>query len=64
VIAVPTAFIGVGALFGVLAVILGRQGLERAYAGEGRREMAIGGLALGMIAILVVVTWVIGQVTD
>jgi hypothetical protein len=62
IIAVPTAFIGIGALFGVLAVILGRRGLERAYEGEGRREMAIGGLGLGMIAILLVVTWIIGRV--
>jgi hypothetical protein len=64
VIALPSAFIGIGALFGVAAVILGWRGLERAYAGEGRREMAIGGLALGMISILLVASWVVGQVTD
>jgi hypothetical protein len=64
VIALPTAFIGIGALFGIAAVVLGQRGLERAALGEGRREMAIGGLALGMIAILLVVTWVIGQLTD
>jgi hypothetical protein len=64
VIALPTAFIGIGALFGLAAVILGKRGLERSYAGEGRREIAIGGLALGMISILLVVSWVFGQVTD
>jgi hypothetical protein len=64
VIALPTAFIYLGALFGVAAVMLGWRGLERAYEGEGRREMAIAGLALGMIAILVVVTFLIGQITD
>jgi hypothetical protein len=61
IIAVPTAFIGIGAVFGIIAVVLGQRGLERAYAGEGRREMAIGGLGLGMIAILLVVTWIIGR---
>jgi hypothetical protein len=64
VIALPSAFIYIGALFGLGAVALGWRGLERAYEGEGRREMAIGGLALGMIAILLVVTIVIGQITD
>ena len=64
VIALPAAFIYIGALFGVAAVMLGWRGLERAYQGEGRREMAIGGLALGMIAILLVATVLIGQVMD
>lgn len=63
-IALPTAFIYIGALFGVGAVLLGWRGLERAYEGEGRREMAISGLALGMIAILLAITLVIGQLTD
>jgi hypothetical protein len=62
IIAVPTAFIGIGALFGIVAVVLGQRGLVRAYQGEGRREMAIGGLGLGMIAILLVVTWVIDRI--
>ena len=62
VIAVPSAFIYIGALFGFAAVALGWRGLERAYQGEGRREMAIGGLALGMIAILLVLTFVFSQI--
>jgi hypothetical protein len=62
VIAVPSAFIYIGALFGLAAVALGWRGLERAYQGEGRREMAIGGVALGMIAILLVVTFVFSQI--
>jgi hypothetical protein len=64
IIALPSAFIGIGALFGVAAVVLGWRGLERAYTGEGRREMAIIGLALGMISILIVASWLIGQITD
>jgi hypothetical protein len=64
VIALPSAFLYIGALFGVAAVVLGWRGLERAYEGEGRREMAIGGIALGMIAILLVATFLIGLATD
>jgi Domain of unknown function (DUF4190) len=64
VLALPSAFIYIGALFGVAAVALGWRGLERAYQGEGRRGMAIAGLALGMIAILLVATFLIGQATD
>jgi hypothetical protein len=63
VIALPSAFIYIGALFGFAAVALGWRGLERAYQGEGRREMAIAGLALGMVAILLVATFLIGQMT-
>ena len=62
VIAVPSSFIYIGVLFGLAAVALGWRGLERAYQGEGRREMAIGGVALGMIAILLVVTFVFSQI--
>jgi hypothetical protein len=63
VLAIVTAFFYIGALFGVMAVVLGRQGLEQAYAGRGRRNWAIIGLALGMIAILVVVAYLIDQAT-
>ena len=62
VIALASAFIYIGALFGFAAVALGWRGLERAYQGEGRREMAIGGLALGMIAILLVLTLLFSQI--
>jgi hypothetical protein len=64
IIALPSAFIGIGALFGIAAVVLGWRGLERAYSGEGRREMAIIGLALGMISILLVASWIISQLAD
>ena len=58
VIAVPTAFIWVGALFGAMAIILGRAGLRRADA-EGRRGMAIAGIVLGVIAIVLMLAVVI-----
>jgi hypothetical protein len=64
VIAVATAFFFIGGLFGVMAVILGRRGLEQSYAGRGRRGWAIAGLALGMIAILLVVGWLIDLATS
>ena len=52
VVAVPTAFVFIGVFFGVMALILGRAGLRRADAGEGRRGLAGAGLALGVIAIV------------
>lgn len=53
VIGVPTAFIYIGVLFGVMAVILGQSGLQRSHSGEGRQEMAIAGLALGAISVVI-----------
>jgi hypothetical protein len=54
-IAVPTAFLfGIGALFGAMAIVLGRTGLRRAEAGEGRRGMAIAGIVLGLVSFLFV----------
>jgi hypothetical protein len=63
VLGVVTAFFYIGALFGVIAVVLGRQGLIQAYQGRGRRSWAILGLMFGMIAILVVIAWLIDQAT-
>jgi hypothetical protein len=52
-LAVPTVFLlGFGILFGVLAIVLGRAGLRQANAGQGRRELAIAGIALGIFSIL------------
>jgi len=53
VIGVPTAFIYLGVLFGVMAVILGRAGLQGARAGKGRQPIAIAGLALGLASIAI-----------
>jgi hypothetical protein len=53
VIAVPSSFLfGIGAMFGAMALVLGRTALRRAEAGQGRRGMAIAGIALGLISIL------------
>jgi hypothetical protein len=55
VIAVPAAFILIGALFGVFAIVLGRLGMQRASAvGEGER-LAIAGIVLGAIAIVITI---------
>ena len=62
-LAIATSFFYIGALFGVIAVVLGWRGLEQAYAGRGRRGWAIGGITLGMISILVVVAWLIDTAT-
>jgi hypothetical protein len=58
VISVPTAFLGVGVLFGGAAIVLGRLGLEH---GEGRRGMALAGMAFGVISILLVLSLVVDQ---
>jgi hypothetical protein len=51
-IGIPTAFLfGLGALFGVMAIVLGRRA-RRASAGEGRPGLAIVGMALGAIAVV------------
>jgi hypothetical protein len=60
VIAVPAAFILIGALFGVFAIVLGRLGLQRAHAvGEGAR-LAIAGIVLGVIAIVITIAVIAG----
>jgi hypothetical protein len=64
-IAVPAAFLfGLGVIFGAAALILGRLGLQRANAGEGRRGWAIAGIVLGAIAILLVLGYLIDVATD
>jgi uncharacterized membrane protein HdeD (DUF308 family) len=50
-IAVPSAFILIGILFGVLAIVLGRRGLQRPES-EGRRGMAWAAIVLGAIGIV------------
>ena len=64
ILAIPTAFLfGIGALFGVLAIVLGRAGLQRAAEGQGRQGLAIAGVALGAVAIVLAVAIVIGSVS-
>ena len=60
-ISLPTAFLGVGVLFGGAAIMLGRLGLQRANAGQGRRGMALTGMALGAVSILLVVAYLVDQ---
>jgi hypothetical protein len=50
-IAVPSAFIVIGVLFGVMAIVLGRFGLQRP-ADEGRRGFAWAAIVLGAIGIV------------
>jgi hypothetical protein len=53
-VAVVTAFLfGLGALFGVMAIVLGNGGLQRASDGQGRRELAVAGMALGALGIVI-----------
>jgi hypothetical protein len=60
-ISVPTAFLGIGVLFGGAAIVLGRLGLERAHDGQGRRGMALAGMAFGVISILLVLAYLVDQ---
>jgi hypothetical protein len=60
-ISVPTAFLGIGVLFGGAAIVLGRLGLERAQGGQGRRGMALAGMAFGVMSILLVVAFLVDQ---
>jgi hypothetical protein len=60
-LAIPTAFLfGLGVIFGLAGIVLGRTSLRRAEAGHGRRGLAIAGIALSalgvLLAILVVAT--------
>jgi hypothetical protein len=50
-IAVPSAFIVAGILFGVIAIVLGRLGLQRPES-EGRRGFAWAAIVLGAISIV------------
>jgi hypothetical protein len=61
VISLPTAFLGVGVLFGGAAIMLGRLGLQRANAGQGRRGMALTGMALGAVSVLLVLAYLVDQ---
>jgi hypothetical protein len=54
-VSIPTAFIIVGVLFAVMAIVLGRLGMQRADRGEGRRGLAIAAIALGTIGILLTI---------
>lgn len=60
-ISVPTAFLGVGVLFGGAAIALGRIGLERANDGQGRRGMALAGMVFGAASILLVLAYIVDQ---
>jgi hypothetical protein len=51
-IAVPTAFILIGMLFGVLAIVLGRNGLQRSQV-EGRRGIAWAAIVTGVAGIVI-----------
>jgi hypothetical protein len=55
-VSLPTAFLGVGVLFGGAAIMLGRLGLQRANAGQGRR-----GMALGAVSVLLVLAYLVDQ---
>jgi hypothetical protein len=55
VISIPTAFIVVGVLFGVMAIVLGRLGMRRAERGEGRRGLSIAAIVLGAIGIVLTI---------
>jgi hypothetical protein len=60
VIAVPAAFILIGALFGVLAIVLGRLGLQRArIVGQGK-GLAIAGIVLGVVATVITIAVLAG----
>jgi hypothetical protein len=61
-ISVPTAFFGIGVLFGGAAIVLGRLGLVHAGAGQGRRGMALAGMAFGAISIVLVLALIVDQV--
>lgn len=50
-IAVPTAFIVIGILFGAMAIVLGRFGLQRSEK-EGRRELSWVAIGLGAVSIV------------
>jgi hypothetical protein len=50
-IAVPTAFILMGILFGGMAIVLGRIGLQRADR-EGRRGLAWSAIVLGSVGVV------------
>jgi hypothetical protein len=60
-ISVPTAFLGVGVLFGGAAIMLGRLGLQRANDGQGRRGMALTGMAFGAVSILLVLAYLVDR---
>jgi hypothetical protein len=65
VISIPTVFLfGIGALFGVIAILLGRQGLERSKRGDGRRNLSILAIVLGAVSILLLLGWLIDLAVD
>ena len=51
-IAIPTAFIIAGILFGAMAVALGRLGLQRSQR-EGRHRLSWAAIILGVTGILI-----------
>jgi hypothetical protein len=56
VVAVPTAFLfGIGAFFGVMAIVLGRAALRPRAPVRERRGLAIAGIVLGIVGILLAV---------
>jgi hypothetical protein len=56
VIAVPSAFVfGIGAFFGVMAIILGRGGLRRAREGARREGASVLAILLGVGAVLLAI---------
>jgi len=57
VISVPAAMVAIGALTGVIAIVLGITGWREARNGAPRGREAIGGIALGVIAVTMVVLY-------
>jgi hypothetical protein len=58
-IAVPTAFILIGILFGAMAIVLGRIGLQRSET-EGRRGLSLAAIVLGAVGVVLALAILLG----